>query len=123
MKNKNNPDKNKKTPEKPSYYEKAVVRCACGASFNVGSTQELIEIEICSECHPFFTGKKKIVDTMGRVERFQSRLEKKKEYPQKKKKERKAEKKEAKQKKGKEKSSGKEKNQEKKELKTSKKKS
>jgi len=62
----------------PKYYEKATVRCACGATFQVGSTKELIEIEICSNCHPFYTGKEKITDTMGRVEKFRKRLEKKK---------------------------------------------
>ncbi len=62
----------------PKYYEKARVICACGNTFTVGSTKELIEVEICSKCHPFYTGKEKIVDTMGRVERFKKRLSKKK---------------------------------------------
>jgi len=62
----------------PKYYPKARVLCACGNTFTVGSTIELIEIEICSKCHPFYTGKEKIVDTMGRVERFKKRLAKKK---------------------------------------------
>ncbi len=62
----------------PKYYPKARVICACGNTFTVGSTMELIEIEICSKCHPFYTGKEKIVDTMGRVERFKKRLAKKK---------------------------------------------
>lgn len=61
----------------PKYYEKAQVVCACGNTFTVGSTKEYIEIEICSKCHPFYTGKEKIVDTMGRVERFKKRLAKK----------------------------------------------
>ena len=61
----------------PKYYEKAQVKCACGNSFTVGSTKELIEIEICSACHPFYTGKTKIVDTAGRVEKFRKRLAKK----------------------------------------------
>ncbi len=61
----------------PKYYENAQVRCACGNVFNIGSTKELIEIEICSQCHPFYTGKEKMVDTAGRVEKFRKRLAKK----------------------------------------------
>jgi large subunit ribosomal protein L31 len=61
----------------PKYYPKAQVRCACGATFEVGSTKESLEIETCSQCHPFYTGKEKILDTMGRVEKFQKRLAKK----------------------------------------------
>ncbi len=53
----------------PKYY-KATVRCACGNEFEVGSTVESIKVEICSKCHPFFTGKQKLVDTAGRVEKF-----------------------------------------------------
>jgi len=70
----------------PKYFEKARVRCAGGNSFTVGSTKEEIEIEICSKCHPFYTGKEKIVDAMGRVERFRKRLAKKTEMVKKKKK-------------------------------------
>ena len=51
-------------------YVKSIISCACGNSFETGSTKEKMKIEICSECHPFFTGKQKIVDTAGRVERF-----------------------------------------------------
>ena len=61
----------------PKYYPEAKFKCACGAEFEIGSTQEYTEVEICSQCHPFYTGKKKIVDTMGRVEKFKKRLEKK----------------------------------------------
>lgn len=61
----------------PKYYPKATVRCACGNTFTVGSTKEFMEIEICAKCHPFYTGKEKIIDTMGRVERFKKRLAKK----------------------------------------------
>jgi len=67
----------------PKYYPNTRVRCACGASFTVGSTKEFIEIEICSRCHPFYTGREKIVDTMGRVERFRKRLAKKEEIEKK----------------------------------------
>lgn len=48
----------------------AKVRCACGSEFEVGCTREEIRIEICSDCHPFFTGQQKLVDTAGRVEKF-----------------------------------------------------
>jgi len=61
----------------PKYYPNAKVRCACGNVFEVGSTNPEMEIEICSACHPFYTGKEKIVDAMGRVEKFQKRLAKK----------------------------------------------
>lgn len=61
----------------PRYYDKAKVRCACGADFEVGSTQEHIETEICYRCHPFYTGKEKIIDAFGRVEKFKQRLAKK----------------------------------------------
>ncbi len=53
----------------PNYY-KATVTCACGNTFETGSTMDNIRVEICSACHPFFTGKQKFVDTAGRVERF-----------------------------------------------------
>jgi len=61
----------------PKYYPNAQVKCACGNTFTIGSTKEFMEIEICSQCHPFYTGKEKIVDTAGRVERFRKRLAKK----------------------------------------------
>lgn len=52
-------------------YGKAVVTCACGETFETGSTKETLRVEICSKCHPFFTGARlKLVDTGGRVERF-----------------------------------------------------
>jgi len=61
----------------PTYYKTATVTCACGNTFTIGSTQEKIETEICSQCHPFYTGKGKLVDTAGRIEKFKARLEKK----------------------------------------------
>lgn len=61
----------------PQYFSKAKVKCACGQTFVIGSTKETIETEICSACHPFYTGKEKLVDTAGRVERFKTRLSKK----------------------------------------------
>lgn len=57
----------------PTYFPEAQVVCACGRSFAVGSTHEKLEVEICSECHPFFTGNEKILDTAGRVEKFKAR--------------------------------------------------
>lgn len=60
----------------PTYYAKAIVTCSCGAKHVVGSTREKMTVEICSECHPFYTGKEKLVDTAGRVEKFKSRREK-----------------------------------------------
>ena len=61
----------------PTYVESRVV-CACGETFVTRSTKKEIRIEICSKCHPFFTGKQKLMDTAGRVERFQRRYTKKK---------------------------------------------
>jgi len=51
-------------------YEKSIISCACGNSFETGSTKKNMKVEICSICHPFFTGKQKMIDTAGRVERF-----------------------------------------------------
>ena len=56
-------------------YQKAKVTCSCGNSFEVGSTVDEINVEICSACHPFFTGKEKLVDTAGRVDKFRARQE------------------------------------------------
>lgn len=61
----------------PPYFKQAKVTCACGNSFTVGSTLEKIKVEICSQCHPFYTGKQKLVDTARRVEKFQERMAKK----------------------------------------------
>ena len=66
-----------KTGIHPTYFAQAKVTCACGNSFMVGSTMEEIHVEICSHCHPFYTGKQKLVDTAKRVEKFQARAEKK----------------------------------------------
>ncbi len=57
----------------PTYFEEATVVCACGNKFILGSTKEKIEVEICSACHPFYTGAEKVLDTAGRVEKFKSR--------------------------------------------------
>jgi large subunit ribosomal protein L31 len=57
----------------PDWYPQAKITCACGASFVTGSTKPAIHVEICSQCHPFFTGEEKFVDTQGRIEKFQAR--------------------------------------------------
>jgi len=57
----------------PRYYNEAQVRCACGNTFTTGSTKESIQVEICNQCHPFYTGEQRIVDTEGRVERLKRR--------------------------------------------------
>ncbi|MCH8049870.1 50S ribosomal protein L31 [Patescibacteria group bacterium] len=62
-----------KTDIHPQYNKDVKVTCACGATFSVGSTVDKISVEICSSCHPFYTGVDKIVDTAGRVEKFKAR--------------------------------------------------
>ena len=57
-------------------YSDTTVRCACGNELAVGSTRTDISVEICSKCHPFFTGKQKLVDTAGRIERFRKKYAK-----------------------------------------------
>ncbi|MFH1508820.1 MAG: 50S ribosomal protein L31 [bacterium] len=59
----------------PDYFE-ATVTCACGNTFKTGSTQKDIQVEICSACHPFYTGKQKLVDTAGMVDKFRERFAK-----------------------------------------------
>ena len=59
----------------PAYHE-VEVQCACGHRFKTKSTADALKVEICSECHPFFTGKQKLVDAAGRIERFQRRYAK-----------------------------------------------
>lgn len=65
-----------KTGIHPQYYENAKVRCACGNTWTTGSTVEKIDVEICSNCHPFYTGKEKVIDTSGRIDRFKRRIQK-----------------------------------------------
>ncbi|MEW6366995.1 MAG: 50S ribosomal protein L31 [Acidobacteriota bacterium] len=55
----------------PTYYENVTARCACGETWVTRSTKQELKLEICSKCHPFFTGRQKLIDTAGRVERFQ----------------------------------------------------
>jgi len=66
-----------KTEIHPQYNTKAKVTCACGNTFTVGSTLSEIQVEICSNCHPFYTGKQKLVDAARRVEKFQEKMAKK----------------------------------------------
>jgi len=63
----------------PEYYPDAKVTCSCGNAFTVGSTKKTIRTDVCSACHPFFTGEQRLVDTAGQVERFIRRLEKSEE--------------------------------------------
>jgi large subunit ribosomal protein L31 len=62
----------------PTYYPKAKVTCACGNAFEVGSTLPSIDVEVCSRCHPFYTGKEKLMDKVGQVQKFRKRLSAKK---------------------------------------------
>jgi large subunit ribosomal protein L31 len=57
----------------PEYYNDAKVICACGNNFTTGSTKKVLKVELCSKCHPFYTGEQRVVDTLGRVERFKRR--------------------------------------------------
>ncbi len=61
----------------PKYFPQAKVTCACGNVFTIGSTVESLSVEICSNCHPFYTGKDKLIDTAGRVDRFKKLVSKK----------------------------------------------
>ena len=60
----------------PNYYSDATVICACGNTFTTGSTVKELHVEICAACHPFFTGKQKVLDSAGRVDRFKKRATK-----------------------------------------------
>lgn len=59
----------------PKYNSEIIATCACGAQFATGSTRDEIKVEVCSACHPFFTGKQKLVDTAGRVDKFKAKME------------------------------------------------
>jgi large subunit ribosomal protein L31 len=56
-------------------YSNTTIKCACGNLMEIGSTKSNIRVEICSKCHPFFTGKQKLIDTAGRIERFRKKYE------------------------------------------------
>ena len=64
-------------PEIHPGYQQVNVHCACGETFTTGSTKKDLRVDICSKCHPFFTGKQKLVDSAGRIDRFQQRYAKK----------------------------------------------
>ena len=57
----------------PKYHANAVVTCVCGNTFHTGSTNPEVRVDICSQCHPFFTGKQKLMDTEGRIDRFRKK--------------------------------------------------
>ena len=59
----------------PKYYPEARIICACGNNYTTGSTSPELKVDICSQCHPFYTGEQRIVDTAGQVDRFMKRLE------------------------------------------------
>ena len=63
-----------KTDIHPQYFAEATVTCSCGNTWTTGATKAQIKVEICSQCHPFFTGEQRIVDTEGRVERLKRRF-------------------------------------------------
>ena len=67
----------------PEYFIKSKVTCACGNTFTVGATRPEIRVDICSKCHPFFTGEEKLIDTAGRVEKFKTRRTKAAAVPKK----------------------------------------
>jgi large subunit ribosomal protein L31 len=69
----------------PEWYPQAKVTCVCGASFTTGSTKPEIHVDICSQCHPFFTGEMKFVDTQGRIEKFKAKQDAAKGYTKKRK--------------------------------------
>jgi large subunit ribosomal protein L31 len=66
-----------KTKIHPKYYDNAKVTCLCGNVFTIGSVKPEFKVDVCSKCHPFYTGKQRILDTRGRVERFRKRYESK----------------------------------------------
>lgn len=68
----------------PTYFPEAQVMCVCGNRFTVGSTQEVIHVELCSNCHPFYTGEQRFVDTASRIQKFQKKQEVAKTYVSKK---------------------------------------
>jgi large subunit ribosomal protein L31 len=62
----------------PKYFPEANVTCSCGNAFTTGSTRQTLRVELCNKCHPFFTGEQKIIDTAGRVERFNKKYKREK---------------------------------------------
>lgn len=64
----------------PKYFDECQVSCACGNKFTTGSTLEKIDVEVCSQCHPFFTGQQKFVDIKGRIDKFNEKVVQGKKY-------------------------------------------
>lgn len=64
----------------PQYFDQATVTCVCGNTFTTGSTQEVIRVELCSKCHPFYTGEQRFIDTASRIQKFTDKTEKAKKY-------------------------------------------
>ncbi|MEK7450709.1 MAG: 50S ribosomal protein L31 [Patescibacteria group bacterium] len=64
----------------PKYFESAQVICVCGNKFTIGSTKELIHVELCNKCHPFYTGEQRFVDSASRIQKFQQKQEVAKKY-------------------------------------------
>jgi large subunit ribosomal protein L31 len=58
----------------PTYFKDATFTCACGAVYTIGSIKETVNVEICSKCHPFYTGTEKVLDSAGRVDKFKTRM-------------------------------------------------
>lgn len=72
----------------PKYFDKAKVKCVCGKEFTVGSTKPELQVEVCYNCHPFYTGKEKMLDVAGKIDKFKARREKAATAPKAEKKER-----------------------------------
>ncbi len=68
-------DKAKSEKSEPMTYRSLVISCACGAEFASGSSLETVRVDICSNCHPFFTGEKRLLDTEGRIEKFRKKYD------------------------------------------------
>jgi len=64
-----------KTETHPEYHSDAVISCVCGKNYKIGSTIKEVSVELCANCHPFYTGKQKLVDTAGRVDKFKKKVE------------------------------------------------
>jgi large subunit ribosomal protein L31 len=63
-----------KTGIHPPYYPEAKITCSCGATYTIGSTRESLKVDICRECHPYYSGNQKLIDTAGRVDRFREKV-------------------------------------------------
>ena len=64
----------------PQYFDNSQIICVCGNKFSVGSTQEVIRVELCYKCHPFYTGEQKFIDSASRIQKFQQKTESAKKY-------------------------------------------